>query len=547
MKTNRLINYFKFKFIVAILATCIFTSCDEDNDENDGNDEMIETNESAIELSNDGTLGSILVDGSGVTLYFFSTDHMGESTCLQGCLNAWPIFYAEEPEIGTGLSAEDFDEITHPNGSMQTTYKGWPLYYYSPTSDGSIEEPGATAGEGLGDVWFVAKPDYTIMVAQAQLVGNDGENYNSSYEIGVEATQYFVDAWGNTLYAFVNDFNDINNFTNSDFSNDDFWPIYSATLEEIPSILNEADFGTIDVFGVTQLTYKGWPLYYFGQDAERGENKGVSVPAPGVWPIVNTSTEIAPAMPEPTIALSTDASLGEILTDADGRTLYFFSRDVAGDIRCVSGCASNWPAFYTEDIVITDEGLSESDFENIEQDGMMITTYKGWPLYYYSPGGDGVAEDAGNTGGEGLGGIWYVMKPNYSLMIASAQLVGNDGINYLGDYTQGEGQTIYFTDALGRTLYTFINDTQNTNNFTASDFSNDGAWPVYHVEIDELPSDMSADDFGTIDVFGEPQLTFKGWPVYYFGGDASRGENKGVSVPSPGVWPIINNDVEAAQ
>ncbi len=63
--------------------------------------------------------------------------------------------------------------------------------------------------------------------------------------------------------------------------------------DKIPSILKASDFGTIDVHGKTQLTYKGWPLYYFGQDSQRGDNKGISVPAPGIWPIANTNTVVA--------------------------------------------------------------------------------------------------------------------------------------------------------------------------------------------------------------------------------------------------------------
>lgn len=65
-------------------------------------------------------------------------------------------------------------------------------------------------------------------------------------------------------------------------------------FDKIPSILSSTDFGTINVFGRTQLTYKGWPLYYFGQDTVRGDNKGVSVSSPRVWPIVNINTTIAP-------------------------------------------------------------------------------------------------------------------------------------------------------------------------------------------------------------------------------------------------------------
>tara|TARA_R110002050_G_scaffold300553_1_gene470483 strand:- start:3482 stop:3679 length:198 start_codon:yes stop_codon:yes gene_type:complete len=65
-------------------------------------------------------------------------------------------------------------------------------------------------------------------------------------------------------------------------------------LASIPSILEVGDFGSIEVYGRTQITYKGWPLYYFGQDSSRGDNKGVSFPAAGVWPIANVNTTLAP-------------------------------------------------------------------------------------------------------------------------------------------------------------------------------------------------------------------------------------------------------------
>jgi hypothetical protein len=53
--------------------------------------------------------------------------------------------------------------------------------------------------------------------------------------------------------------------------------------------------------------------------------------------------------------------------------------------------------------------------------------------------------------------------------------------------------------------------------------------------------------FGTIDVFGKKQLTYNGWPLYYFGDDEGAvGANKGVSVPKPGIWPIAAKDIAAA-
>ena len=82
----------------------------------------------------------------------------------------------------------DFGVIEHPEGGMQSTYKGWPLYYWV-----NDLNPGETKGEAVGNVWFVAKPDYSIMLMDGLLIGKDGVTYNSMYEPGEEMVQYFVD------------------------------------------------------------------------------------------------------------------------------------------------------------------------------------------------------------------------------------------------------------------------------------------------------------------------------------------------------------------
>lgn len=271
---------FFFMSLMVLLQGC---SSDDDNTYVDP-----EPSGPKVQLSTDAQLGSILTDSDGNTLYFFSKDTKDTSVCLGGCVDIWPIFYSDNLTVGSGLNAADFATITRTDGQLQTTYKGWPLYYFS-----SDNTAGDTNGEDVNNVWYVAKPDYSLMYAKAQLVGHDGNNYTSNYTIGDGETSYIVDIEGRTLYTFRNDTNNTNNFTNPDFSNNGVWPIAEITLDQIPSILNNGDFGTIDVYGRTQLTYKGWPLYYFGQDLERGDNKGVSFPAPGVWPIANVNTTTA--------------------------------------------------------------------------------------------------------------------------------------------------------------------------------------------------------------------------------------------------------------
>jgi predicted lipoprotein with Yx(FWY)xxD motif len=210
-----------------------------------------------ISLQTSTTLGKCLVDGQNRTLYFFSNDPNGQDSCTGGCLALWPIFNVDNrtaDKIGDGLTISDSGSVTSVSGKKQVTYKGWPLYYYAPLVNGTNtqEAPGQTLGEGIGNIWFVAKPDYSIV----------------------------------TLYTFKLDSSNRNKFTKPDFSNNNVWPIYETDKIIVPSTVDKTKFGSIDVFGRTQLTYNGWPLYYFGQDGQtRGFNKGISFPNPGVWPV----------------------------------------------------------------------------------------------------------------------------------------------------------------------------------------------------------------------------------------------------------------------
>ena len=245
-----------------------------------------------VQLKQNNQLGSILTDVNGKTLYFFSNDANGQSACSGGCATAWPVFYVDAPTLPAGLAGSDFGSITRADGKPQTTYKGWPLYYYSKDS-----VAGDVKGEAVGGKWFTAKPDYTVMLAYTQLIGNDTKHYTSKYVEGDEVTPYLTDAYGHTLYAFKNDRFNANKYTKSDFSNNATWPIDSlGAVQGVPSLFNSADFNKINVFGKNQITFRGWPLYYFGPDSsKRGNTKGVSVPTPGVWPIVNQNT--TPAAP----------------------------------------------------------------------------------------------------------------------------------------------------------------------------------------------------------------------------------------------------------
>jgi predicted lipoprotein with Yx(FWY)xxD motif len=245
----------------------------------------------SFQLKTNSQFGSIITDGNGNTLYFFSLDANGTSACTGGCLAVWAVSYTASPTFDAGLTATDFATITRSDGTKQTTYKGWPLYTYS--GDAAA---GDVKGDGVEGIWFVAKPDYTVMLANIQLVGNDGVLYDSTYKPGTGVTQYLTDDRGVTLYRFAHDVADSNKFTKSDFSNDNVFPIVQVTgTANTPSTIDKSALGTITVFGKTQLTFKGWPVYRFGADSLiRGDTKAISVPTPGVWPLMNASSPPAP-------------------------------------------------------------------------------------------------------------------------------------------------------------------------------------------------------------------------------------------------------------
>ena len=103
-----------------------------------------------------GTLGSFLTGDDGKTLYVLTKDSSGTSTCTGDCAQTWPPFTLESGEstvAGTGVTGT-LGTITRPDGSVQVSINGLPLYYYSGDT-----AAGETNGQGINNVWYVAGPD----------------------------------------------------------------------------------------------------------------------------------------------------------------------------------------------------------------------------------------------------------------------------------------------------------------------------------------------------------------------------------------------------
>lgn len=139
-------------FVAAALAATL-TACggtDDATSENDAADETpaSSSQEATIAVA-DSDLGSILVDGEGMTVYLFTNDSPGESTCEGDCLAAWPPVPGPAA-AGEGVEADLLGTVEATDGTTQATYNEMPLYYFA-----QDEAPGDVTGQGVNDVWYV--------------------------------------------------------------------------------------------------------------------------------------------------------------------------------------------------------------------------------------------------------------------------------------------------------------------------------------------------------------------------------------------------------
>jgi predicted lipoprotein with Yx(FWY)xxD motif len=111
-----------------------------------------------------------------------------------------------------------------------------------------------------------------------------------------------------------------------------------------------------------------------------------------------------------TAALATaDTDLGEIVVDAEGRTVHGFGRDTAGSgaSACADACLDNWPAVTAEEDATEVDGVSGEVATRERDDGTRQVTLGGLPLYTYA--GD---SDAGDVTGQGVQGVWWLVSPD---------------------------------------------------------------------------------------------------------------------------------------
>jgi predicted lipoprotein with Yx(FWY)xxD motif len=111
----------------------------------------------ALVRTSKGSLGRMLVDSRGRTLYLFEADRNGKSACSGACASYWPPLLTKgKPRAGAGVSGSRLGTIRRSGGARQVTYAGHPLYTFALDT-----RSGQTKGEGLDDFggyWYAVAP-----------------------------------------------------------------------------------------------------------------------------------------------------------------------------------------------------------------------------------------------------------------------------------------------------------------------------------------------------------------------------------------------------
>lgn len=97
----------------------------------------------------------VLTNSAGKAVYLYTKDSGGTSACSGGCATAWPVVSVTgKPVGGPGLDQEDLATINRPDGTVQVTFYGHPLYLFAGDT-----KAGEANGQGSGSVWYLVGPD----------------------------------------------------------------------------------------------------------------------------------------------------------------------------------------------------------------------------------------------------------------------------------------------------------------------------------------------------------------------------------------------------
>jgi predicted lipoprotein with Yx(FWY)xxD motif len=333
--------------------------------------------EPTVSLGSSEELGSYLVGPNGMTLYSFTPDPIGASVCSGKCAENWPPLTVESADgltAGEGIPGT-LSTFEREDGTLQVAYNGIALYYWK-----NDKAAGDTTGNYVGRVWWIVPPA-TVYAQRVPSLGS-----------------VLVGPNGMTLYLFTKDTTDPATSNCYDKCAENWPPLTVESADAIvPGINLPGTLGTTErTDGTLQVTYNGWPLYYWAKDAAIGDTTGDKVG--DVWYVI----------PQETLAVASSDELGDFLTDPSGLTLYTFKNDTAGVSNCSGDCATAWPPYMVpEGARLAVATGMEGEVATIErEEGKFQVTYNGMPLYYWKDD-----KAPGDATGQGVGDVWFVAAP----------------------------------------------------------------------------------------------------------------------------------------
>jgi predicted lipoprotein with Yx(FWY)xxD motif len=259
--------------------------------------------EYTVQIRNSASIGNYLENGTGFTLYMFGADKPGNgtSTCTGTCAAVWPPFYASSLNLPSGLSSSSFSAITRSDGTKQTTYNGWPLYYYA-----ADKSAGSVTGEGLnqlGGLWYAIPP--TLTQTGGQIIGGASYGLGVAYKPSVGI--YLTNSTGFTLYFRSTDTPNSGTTTCNTDACEKNWPAFYTSTTALAPGLNSAAFGTITPYNSTKIaTYDGYALFYWIGDASPGDTLGQGI---GQFYVATVPTLVAPSGTTTTTTSTTTTSI----------------------------------------------------------------------------------------------------------------------------------------------------------------------------------------------------------------------------------------------
>jgi predicted lipoprotein with Yx(FWY)xxD motif len=123
-----------------------------------------------------------------------------------------------------------------------------------------------------------------------------------------------------------------------------------------------------------------------------------------------------------TVAVAS-SNLGDILVDAQGRTIYLFGADTGTKSACSGACAVNWPPLVTSGTPTVGNGAATSLVGTATRSGgEQQVVYNGHPLYLFA--GDQKAGDTNGQGVNAFGGSWYALTSAGNQVTATSPSTG---------------------------------------------------------------------------------------------------------------------------